>query len=199
MEREWIKHFTNISVVWDIMLGHYEFVICIFQALNVSRGVLHLLGYSLMLHSRTLVEESKKPEVWCQLCRCQVQSHFIILGFNIFLHKSDEIYPLIIVTIVKRLKHFWCSRHYSKHFAQIKLLNLCSNFRKQLTFIISRWRHWGTEGWGTELAQGYRVSKCLQRQCSVHYIILAKVLPAWSLYNSSWFIMYLYLKYVGLE
>ena len=134
MEREWIKHFTNISTVWDITLGHCEFVICVFQALNVSRGVLYLLGYSLMLHSRTLVEESKKPEVWCQLCH-PMQSHFIILSLNIFLHKSDEIYPLIIVTIVKRLKHFWCSRHYSKHFAQIKLLNLCSNFRKQLTLL----------------------------------------------------------------
>ena len=117
------------------MLGHCEFVICIFQALNVSRGALYLLGYSLMLHNRMLLEESEKPEVWCQLCHCQGQSHFITLSFNIFLHKSDEIYPLIIVTRVKRLQHFWCSRHYSKHFAQIKLLNLCSNCRKQLTWL----------------------------------------------------------------
>lgn len=33
-------------------------------------------------------------------------------------------------------------------------------------------------------------------ESSLYYIILSKVPPAWSLYNASWFIMYLYLKHV---
>lgn len=71
------------------------FVICIFQALEVNEGILHMCGYNVMLCSRTLIEESERLQVWYQLHHYKLQSHLTFLSFSAFLHQNDEIHQLI--------------------------------------------------------------------------------------------------------